>query len=519
MGIEASTLDLRFLSQLAQGGFAEQLTEEQRREIHITTRLDGKEYLQNALEAGKQVVLTGNPGDGKTQYILQMKPEYPEPEYFYLSDASEYDDYTVLLDKWEAALDDGRPGILAINDGPLYEMTTRHAGSYSFLETVRQQFQNQIIYDESEANNVDFESIVVIDLNNRNILTRKVIGQAIENLTSNKFLTESNGDAIDGHVAYNMDKLRDDRIRDNIIRLLQSVGQLDAHVTVRDLLNFLAYCITGAKEESVRGFDEDLKYYNLAFNGSGKIFNLLNEYFDPRDLTHPFIDSKLWADAENAVARRDTEDAHADIDRQFIEKKRQFYFEDVTIDGYEARDLYHETNYSFHNLRSRDRPDESVKEDIIEMINGYFMPDSSKGSDLRVWLSHNYRSKSSLSLISRTEIPKRELNRRVPQLHPVISDAMDYNHDHHVLEYEGRDSTVRLRIDTDLSETLGALEGNIPYILRGREEEQQLLEFMEEIEYRESHDEDYGTVHIMHTETGELEILTVNDDRYQMERR
>jgi len=42
---------------------------------------------------------------------------------------------------------------------------------------------------------------------------------------------------------------------------------------------------------------------------------------------------------------------------------------------------------------------------------------------------------------------------------------------------------------------------------------------MEEIEYRESHDEDYGTVHIMDTETGELEILTVNDDRYQMERR
>jgi len=162
--------------------------------------------------------------------------------------------------------------------------------------------------------------------------------------------------------------------------------------------------------------------------------------------------------------------------QRFIEKKRQFYFEDVAIRNYDARDLYHETNYSFHNQRNRDRSDESVKEDVIEMINSYFMPDSSKGSDLRVWLSHNYRSKSSLSLISRTEIPKRELNRRVPQLHPEISDAMDYNHDHHVLEYEGRDSTVRLRIDPDLSETLGALNGNIPYILRGREEEQQLLE-------------------------------------------
>lgn len=519
MGIEASTLNIRFLSQLAQGGFAEQLTDEQRREIHITTRLDGEEYIQNALRDGKQVVLTGNPGDGKTQYILQMKPEYPEPDYFYLSDASEYDDYTVLLNKWENAIDKNRPGILAINDGPLYEMTTRHANEYPFLRQVQNQFQNQIIYDEDQAENADFESIVVIDLNNRNILTRKVIGQAINNLTSNKFLKQNDGDDINGHIAYNINKIRNDRVRENIISLLQSVGQLNAHITVRDLLNFLAYCITGAKEESVAEFNEELKYYNLAFSGSGKIFALLNEHFHPRDLTHPFIDSKLWADAEKEISRRGKKDSEEEVDRRFIKKKRQFYFEDVMIEDYGARDLYHETNYSFHNQRNRERPDKNVKEDIIEMINSYFMPDSSKGSDLRVWLSHNYRSKSSLSLISRTEIPKRELNRRVPRLHPEIDDAMDYNHDHHVLEYEGRDSIVRLRIDPELSETLGALEGNIPYILRSREEEQQLLEFMEEIDYRESHDEDYGTVHIIDTETGKLEILTVNDDRYQMERR
>lgn len=161
MGIEISTLDLRFLSQLAQGGFAEKLTEEQRREIHITTRLDG--YLEDALD-DKQIVLTGNPGDGKTQYILQMEPDYPEPDYFYLSDASEYDDYTILLDKWQDALDEGRPGVLAINDGPLYEMTTRHADQYDFLEKVRDQFQNQITYDDSQADEADFDSIVVIDL-------------------------------------------------------------------------------------------------------------------------------------------------------------------------------------------------------------------------------------------------------------------------------------------------------------------------------------------------------------------
>lgn len=519
MGIETSTLDLRFLSQLAQGGFAEKLTDEQRREIHITTRLDGNGYLQDALERGTQIVLTGNPGDGKTQYILQMKLEYPEPEYFYLSDASEYDDYTDLLDEWEAALEKDKGGILAINDGPLYEMTARHADEYSFLETVRKQFQNQIVYDEDQAEAVTFDSVVVLDLNNRNILTRKVIGQALENLTVSKFLKTATGDPVEGHVAYNINKLRTDRIRENVIRLLQSVGQLDAHVTIRDLLNFLAYCITGAKDESITEFGDDLKYYNLAFSGSGTIFNLLDEYFHPRDLTHPFIDSKLWADAEEEVTRLGGDDTEARVDEVFIQKKREFYFNDTSTDEHEARDLYQDINYSFHNQRSRNQPDERVKENIIEMTNSYFIPDSSKGSDLQVWLSHNYRSKGSLSLISRTEIPKRELKRRVPQLHPAIRDAMDYNHNHHILEYEGRETPVRLRIDPALSETLSALGGNVPYALREREQEQQLLEFMEKIEYRESHDEDYGTVQIMDTETGDLEILTVNDDRYQMERR
>lgn len=517
MGIEATTLDLRFLSRLAQGGFAEKLTEEQRREIHITTRLDV--YLENALENGKQIVLTGNPGDGKTQYVLQMEPDFPKPDYFYISDASEYDDYTNLLSKWKDALDAEKPGILAINDGPLYEMTTQYSDEYHFLEDVRNQFQNQIIYDDSQANEANFDSIAVIDLNNRNVLTRKIIVQAIENLTSNKFLKESNGGDISGHIAYNIDKIRNDLVRRNIVQVLQSVGKLDAHVTVRDLLNFLAYCITGAKDRTITDFDEELKYYNLAFSGSGKIFTLLNQNLHPRDLTHPFIDSKLWADAEKEVQHGNVDDALKKIDQLFIRKKRQFYFEDSHIEKYDAHNLYHETNYPFHDLRNKERPNEIVKEDVIKMINGYFMPDSSKGSDLRVWLSHNYRSKSSSALISRTEIPKRELNRRIPSLHPEIREAMDYNHDHSVLEYEGRDSMVRLRIDKDLSETLSALEGNIPYILRDREDEQQLLEFMEEIEYRESHDENHGTVHIMDAETGDLEILTINGDRYQMERR
>jgi len=511
-------LDVDFLARLARGGFAEKLSTEQRRAIHITTRLDG--FIDSVLDDGKQVILTGNPGDGKTQYILEKKLEYPEPDYFYLYDASEFGDYRELLAEWDAAYRDGKPGILAINDGPLFEMTTSYADEYPFLDTVQAQFENQVVYDDEAAADVEFDDLVVIDLNNRNVLTRKVVLQAIKNLTADHFATEGHNHSGTCHIQYNIQKLQNDTVKENFKHLLKTVGKLDEHVTVRDLLNFIAYCLTGGTSDCVTDFDDDLKYYNLAFTGSGRIFSLLNEYFHPRELTHPFIDSTLWADAEERVNPRDAEDVTDAVDQEFLKQKRRFYFEDDMMEiGYAGRDLYHDINYPFLDQRNRDRTDERVKEDTIEMINGYFSPGSSQRSELRLWQAHNYRSKSSLALISRTTIPKYELKRKVPDLHPAIQEAMDYTWSHYALEYTGDDTPVRLKITRDLSQSLSALDANVPYIVRDREEEQQLLEFMEEIEYRANYSEGEGHILIKDTETGDVEAIEVTDDRYRVEGR
>jgi predicted ATP-dependent serine protease len=76
MATERTQTGKNFLAELARGGFAESLTPHQRRQIHIDTDLDS--FLEAALEDGKQVVLTGNPGDGKTQHILMRQDNYPE---------------------------------------------------------------------------------------------------------------------------------------------------------------------------------------------------------------------------------------------------------------------------------------------------------------------------------------------------------------------------------------------------------------------------------------------------------
>jgi hypothetical protein len=509
---ERTQTDKDFLATLARGGFAESLSASQRRDIHIHTDLD--DFLEQSLRDGKQVVLTGNPGDGKTQHILMRYDEFPEEDHFYLLDASEYADYTQLLAEWNDAYEQGTPGILAINDGPLYEMTTKHSKEFPFLETVQQQLENQVIYSDEDVPKIDFHDIVVVDLNNRNVLTPGIISRAIKKLAG-EFAPEGHDHSGRCHIQYNAEKLQDERIRQNLIDFLIEVGNYDEHVTVRDLLNFLCYIITAGIDACQTDFDSGLKYHTLAFEGSGAVFDLVRRRFESPELVHPFIDSRLWAEAEEEANFSDRDDASEVVEPLFLEKKQRFLFEDEIMDlGYSSRDLFQNIEYGFISHRN-DLSSEGQKEQIIKMINGYFVPGSSQRSQLQLWLSHRFRSRSSLALVSRTSISKRDLTLQRPQLHPKIREAIGYTPTHTAIEYQNGTVPIRLNISKSLYKALGALDANIPYTLRDRDEEQQLLEFMEEIEYHESYSEETGDITVKDTETGRVETVDVNNTVYR----
>jgi hypothetical protein len=509
---ERTQTDKDFLAALARGGFAESLSPSQRRDIHIHTSLD--DFLQEALRSGKQVVLTGNPGDGKTQHILMRQDEFPEDEFFYLLDASEYADYTDLLDEWADAHQKGTPGALAINDGPLYEMTTAHSGEFPFLETVQRQLENQIVYSDEAAPDIDFSEIVVVDLNNRNVLTDGIVSRAIQKLAG-EFALEGHDHSGTCHIQYNAEKLQDDRIRQNLVDFLIELGNYDQHVTVRDLLNFLCYTLTAGLDICQTTFDDDLKYYSLAFDGVGALFDMARRRFESPELVHPFIDSRLWAKAEEQANFSDRDEAAEVVEPLFTEMKQRFLFEDEIMDlGYTSRNLFQNIEYEFIDHRNG-LSSEGQKEQMLKMVNGYFMPGSSERSQLRLWLSHRYRSRSSLALVSRTTVPKSGLSLRRPQLHPEIADAIGYTPTHTVVQYENGDTPIRLRISKSLYKALGAFDANIPYTLRDRDEEQQLLEFMEEIEYHEVYSEETGEIAVKDTETGRVETVDINNTVYR----
>jgi hypothetical protein len=68
---------------------------------------------------------------------------------------------------------------------------------------------------------------------------------------------------------------------------------------------------------------------------------------------------------------------------------------------------------------------------------------------------------------------------------------------------------------SSLYRALGALDADIPYTLRDRDVEQQILEYMEEIEYHETYSEESGLVSVKDTETGRVEEVDVNNDVYR----
>src|SRR5206468_1664581 len=97
----------------------------------------------------------------------------------------------------------------------------------------------------------------------------------------------------------NRDALREPQVRERLVALLQLVATRTGHVTMRQLVGFVAYLITSGRSatERVRAGQDavGLAYCNLAFDGGvGPLFDAVRAVFDPAEVTHPDWDDQLW---------------------------------------------------------------------------------------------------------------------------------------------------------------------------------------------------------------------------------
>lgn len=377
--------------------FADRLTQQELEWIHVDLGLD--EYILYCARDARQLIITGNPGDGKT-FLIQRLQDRLESEFgaAVITDANACTDAETLA-AWRSCDEHNRPFILAINEWPLFELR-RLARRESFqpVEEAVRQVQEAIFYGAPPE--PPRGRVRVVDLNLRDVLKPRVTHAAISRLTADRFVAELDGA---DPAATNVACLQTPRVNERVGSLLAQVSRRGDHTTMRQLMGFLAFLITGGTDSTSRiasQQDSRYNYANLAFeNGTGPLFDLVRRVFDPAHVTHPAYDEDLWRGTTRPTDWLDPTDvplpatscADVDRDRCFKIAKRRFFFEHAA--GAELLSaLPHDEDEFDRVLREGLLGDPQLVRAIVLAVNRFYEPDCTDDEAVRLtlWQSHRY---------------------------------------------------------------------------------------------------------------------------------
>lgn len=248
--------------------YADRLTEEELEAVRVDLGVDG--YLLEQAEAGCQVVITGNPGDGKTHLIERLRPRLEELGAHVITDANACSNEEIL-GTWRECREEEHPFVLAINEWPLYVLR-RYTNDTEFfaveaaVDEALRQVNEARFFVEAQQPEPPRENVLVVDLSLRDLLAPSVVERVVGRLTQDRFYEGL--DSADPALA-NRDALRHPQVLERLTSLLQFVGARVGHVTMRQLVGFVAFLLTGghsAADRLIAGQDATgFSYSNLAF--------------------------------------------------------------------------------------------------------------------------------------------------------------------------------------------------------------------------------------------------------------
>lgn len=405
----ADTSERTFVERLyrSTNSYADRLTPAELEAIHVDLGVD--DYLVEQAVAGRQIVITGNPGDGKTHLIERLRPQLEAVGARVITDANACTNADIL-DQWAASVGDGKPFILAINEWPLYvlQRLARERHFTPVAEALRQVTRARYFVDDRRPEDAK-ENVVVVDLSLRNLLSAGVVEEVIDRLTHERFYLDLN--AADPAVA-NREALRDASVRKQLIALLELVATRAGHITMRQLVGFIAYLITGGQSATDRvraGQDAfGFAYSNLAFEGGvGPLFDAVRKVFDPAEVTHPDWDERLWLGDTSAgdwldkpppgpMTLSETERSTA-----YRAAKRRFFFEHSQ--GADLLALVPADEREFQEtLRADESATATIVRDLVLALNRFFEPDcaDTDKDQVQLWQSHRYDVRAPSTFVS-----------------------------------------------------------------------------------------------------------------------
>lgn len=493
--------------------FADQMPEEFLDRIHVETRLD--RAVLDALRNGKSVVLTGNPGDGKTHLQRRIKAEIAgfATEPVFVFDASSLSDSELFL-LWKSAVEQGRPFFVAVNQAVLFDLAGKYP-NFAPLQSAVEQVRKAVYYDAEPAIPGE-ENVVVFDLSRRNVLSEEVVNSVLDNLTDEEIFAPCSRCPVEGcDVLRNRRLLRDPLVRGRLQALLNRLAQTGYRATIRQLLSFVSYLLFSDRDCAAlieTSGNQEFYLSELVFNGKGPLFDALRASFDPARVSHPIWDERLvtgqtkpedWVSGWHA----ETGSIEPDQYRQFEVRKRAFYF--FHKNGHEIFDLAEDDATAFAQLLMNESHREVLRT-IIGGINLFFGGAESRDR-LWVWQSHSYGRTGRQVLYAQGERKRSEFEVVYPKLRRNMAQGFDLVKDHFLIRLREHPE-VSLRVDYPLYRLLAQVRNGVPPIYLDNEATRRIWIFMEKLSLMSNNAGTEGEATIIVFDSDSKQRLTITVD-------
>ncbi|WP_417564156.1 Druantia anti-phage system protein DruA [Microbacterium sp.] len=507
--------------------YADRLSQEELDWIHVDLGVD--EFILGEASKAKQIVITGNPGDGKTFAIERLRAQLEHIGAVVITDANAFEDGQVLA-AWRSCEDNGRPFVLAINEWPLFELQ-RLAAREDFTpvaEAIRQVRSAVFFGPEPEPRK---GRVTVIDLNLRNVLAGRVVSTALGRLTAGRFTQDLN--AVDP-ARVNAERLTHERVQQRLAALLEHAARLGQHTTMRQLMGFLAYLLTGGTDATTRIMSQEsgrYLYSSLAFDpaADGALFQLVRRAFDPATVTHPAWDEALWRGTtdpsdwlDGDVPAAAAGCPSAERDECFRTAKRRFFFEHTN--GADLLQMIPSDEIEFDDVLSQGLVgDAELVRRVVLAINRFFEPDADRDEErqLKLWQSHRYDVRPPTAFIALHAERSDDLSAKAP-LHAewvrawLAEDLTSRGHFAIEADSVGANPS-RLLIDRDLFLTLREAAAGLGRSTWSRSVARKVTRFVDGLHRRAHEPRALSDLEIRNVDTNLRAVIKVHRDARKFE--
>lgn len=290
------------------GANADITVQSDREKLHVKTPLD--ESIPAFLRQGRDVVLTGNPGDGKSHLARMMLDRGDLGGVEVELDLSANTSADVAK-RWSGAVDRGAPYLLCANEGPLTSLIPELVGLPSLSGRARELDRQlgRLVCARPEDLPAEPEGAVLIDLADRNVVDRRLVASCLDRVCTYDFMPDLGVESAETSAGINIALfVQAPAARARLGELLEIAGRRSgAHVTFRQLWQTVAFALTGGKDERAlrrehRADKVGHGTYPLDHlcdgRGNGPLIDAMRTLTDPAEIPVPDLDEAIWTRGE-----------------------------------------------------------------------------------------------------------------------------------------------------------------------------------------------------------------------------